>query len=159
MLGSKCLHAGDAGNDLVFERQCSLCDDLLNHAQAAVVESGITPHEESAHLAVSKLVRNERAENLRLVAVPCMDAGFVIGRVGIPHRAWNLDNSIRFLFYEPLTDGPPKIDEVFLLLPLVEEEEHVDLIQRLNGLHRDVIRVPGTDPDKKDLLHANASPI
>ena len=34
-----------------------------------------------------------------------------------------------------------KFDEIFLRLPLVEEKEDIDLVHRLDGLHRHVIGI------------------
>src|SRR3569623_149855 len=90
--------------------------------------------------------------------MPGLDASLVVAGL-VANRSWNLDDPVGLVLDEALADGFPKLGEILFRLALVEKEEHVDRVERFDGLHRYVVGVAGPYTDEKNLLHADASPI
>src|SRR5262249_53196740 len=89
--------------------------------------------------------------------VPCLNSR-CIGRGGsIALWIVDFDHPVRFALDVALADFPAQADQILFLTSLVHHEEDVDLVERIDRLHRDVVGIAGTDADDKDLSHLQAS--
>src|SRR5690606_28803213 len=89
----------------------------------------------------------------RLVAMPGVDAGAVV-TAGVPRRARCRHHAAMRIGLEPGADLLAAVQEVRLFRALVEEEDGVDGVERLDRLHGHVARIAGADTDHEDLSHA-----
>ena len=86
-----------------------------------------------------------------------MNTGRVLG-TRVPFGALDLDDPVGGVFDIALADRLSKIDEVVFFPPRIEDEEDIDLVHRLDGLHRHVVGVAGADADDKNFSHSRRSP-
>src|SRR5262249_28849019 len=56
-----------------------------------------------------------------------------------------------------LADVLAQVDQILFLTALVHHEEDIDLVERIDRLHRDVIGIAGTDTDDENLSHLQTS--
>jgi len=65
-------------------------------------------------------------------------------------RISNLDDAVR-RGHVPRQNRPPQVRKFPLLGSLIEDEEHVGAVQRIDSLQREVIRVAGADTDDENM--------
>ena len=73
--------------------------------------------------------------------------------LGVP----DLDGPVRLILDVALADFLAKADQILFLRSLVHHEEDVDLIERIDCLHGDVVGIAGTNTDDENLSHLQAS--
>src|SRR6201999_630925 len=68
-------------------------------------------------------------------------------------RTGGVNEAMAVAFDVSPADFPAQFDQLGLGGSLVHQEEDVDLIERVHGLHGDVVRVSRPDADNEYLLH------
>src|SRR5262249_11557213 len=72
-------------------------------------------------------------------------------------RIRNLDGPVRLVLDVALADFLAQADQVLFLAPFVHHEEYVDLVERIDGLHGDVVGIAGANTDDENLSHLQDS--
>jgi len=153
------LHAGDAWNHVIFERDVAFGFNRLDDPQGAVIERWIAPNQERTAFSLAKFLHQQLFVALLDPRMPVPDAQFI---VGIVHGArWRLetDETISPVPDVLLAYLPPKARKLLLLRSLVRNEEHVHPIERIDRLNGHVFRVSGTDADDENFSHRVAFPL
>ncbi|MNN57598.1 hypothetical protein D3C81_1725920 [compost metagenome] len=96
-------------------------------------------------------------EGLLLVAIERLHTGAVVESIRPALWTVGLDETVTRLTDIAGTDFPPQVDQAVLARALVHQEKHIDPVQCLDRLHRDVVRVAGTNADHQELLHVRGS--
>ncbi|MNT42070.1 hypothetical protein D3C72_1784690 [compost metagenome] len=77
--------------------------------------------------------------------VQIVDTGLVVHVTARSFRAMGLDNAVVTVGDVALADLAAPFDQLVFAFALFHQEEHIDPIQRLYGLHRDVVGIARTD--------------
>jgi hypothetical protein len=88
--------------------------------------------------------------------VPEFDTHGVVGDGRVADGIVCLHNAIGVILNVALTDLSSELDQVLFDLAFIHKEEDVHGIQRLDGLHGDVLRVSGADANQIDFSHSNS---
>ena len=89
--------------------------------------------------------------------MPCFNTRLIRRRGSIAFRVADLDGPIRLVLDVAVADFLAEAGQVLFLTALVHHEEDIDLIERIDRLHRDVIGIAGADADDENLSHLQAS--
>jgi len=154
VLRRQSLYRADPRDHLVLECQ-PLESDLLDYPQRAVVERRIAPDKKGATFSFRELLHEEAFIVRFRPGVPFIDAGAVVGTGISSLRGFNVDRPITCILDEALADVLSELPQGGLLRTLVGDKEHVDLVQGINRLNGDIIRISGADADDQDLAHSS----
>src|SRR3569833_1338821 len=150
------LDRSNTGDDLMIERHRAAFDQLIDDPQGAVVQRRITPDQDGAAPVIAELFADQPLVDLRPLLMPGAYGRFV-KRCGVAPRVCRLDESIGPALDVALADLLAEADEVVLLQPLVHHDYDVDLIERIDGLDRDMVRIASADADDEDLSHGSVA--
>src|SRR5450631_865408 len=151
MLRRQHLHAADAGDHLDVQRE-PVGAHPLDDPQRAVVDRRIAPYQNASDFVFLKLVLEAATIDIGEAAVPFVDAGEIVAG-GRPRRDVDPDAAVVRIFDEALADRGSQITQRGLLGPLVGNEEHIDLVERLDRLDGHVIGIADADADDEYLAH------
>jgi hypothetical protein len=85
--------------------------------------------------------------------MPCLYSCHIGGVSSIALRVPDLDGPVRIILDVALAYLFSKAHQVLFLAPLVHHEEYVDLIERIDRLHRHVFGIARPNADDKNLSH------
>src|SRR5262245_24830696 len=157
MSGGQRLDAADSRNDLVFKCHGSSGNDPIDDPQRAIVETRIAPHEKGAALLLAEFLANQPLIYGGPLLVPCFNSRLIRRRGSIALWIVDFDHPVRLALDVALADVLAQADQILFLTSLIHHEEDIDLVERIDRLHRDVVGIAGTDADDKDLSHLQAS--
>ena len=143
--GGERVQGADPGDHLVVEHAA----ESGHHGERRLVERGVAPDEERPGLAVSQMLVQRGAPLLGALLAPQADRRGVVR--GLPPRTrWigELDRAVRAGGAVAGDDLPAQGDELVGAV-LGHDEQHVEAVQCLDGLDRDVVRVAGADADQQ----------
>jgi hypothetical protein len=83
-------------------------------------------------------------------ALPSPDRRFVTGGLPVVLRIRDRHGAVRAPAHVALTDLPAKPREIILLEALVDDEHDIDLLERLDGLKREVAGVAAADAEHRN---------
>ena len=152
------LRARDPGNDLVVKGRLASCKNPMKDADGAVVECRVSPDQKRTAFVLGEFLADQRLEQSRLIRMPRIDAGLVIGRRPIALRLRHLHDAVIRTGDEPAADLLPDRDELLGGLALVQHEEYIGGVQRIDRLDRHVIGISRADADDKNFSHQNSMP-
>ncbi len=153
MAGGERLNAGDARNDLILEGDSAPGGDLSDDSQRAVIQTGVTPDQESAALVFREVLSDQSLVEVRPLRMPRRNGGFIFGRGAIAFGILHLEGPVAPALDVALADFGAQAFQVFFLAALVGNEKHVDLLEGLHCLDRQVLRVAGPDADEEHPSH------
>src|SRR5262249_33136563 len=132
----------------------------LQNAERAVVQRGVAPPQKPPALALAELLHDEPLVDPGTCRPPVADGGGVGGaaRGPVALRVARLDHAVRPLRNVCLENVPAQLDQVRLHLALVEDEEHVGGLERLDRLESQLVGVARSDADDMNLSHAPSLP-
>src|SRR5262245_44444612 len=148
------LHAADAGDHFIRERDDPSGEDLIDDPQRAVVERGVAPDEKGAAFVVAELVTDQSLVYAGSPLVPGLHRRLVCRGASVALGIPGLDGPVRPVLDVAFADVLAQAKEVLLLAPLVHHEEHVDFVERIDRLHGDVVGIAGANADDEDFSHA-----
>ena len=85
--------------------------------------------------------------------MPFIDTGAIIGATLGTLRSLDINNSVIGIFNKSLADFLSDSLQRGLLRTLVRDEEYISLIEGIDRLDRDVIRISGANADDKNFSH------
>src|SRR5216683_1201508 len=145
------LHAADPGDHLDVQRE-PLGAHALDDPQRAVVDRGIAPYQNASDFVFLKLALEAVTIDIGEATMPFVDAGEIVAGARAL-RDVDVDGAVIRMFDEALADRGAQIAQGGLLGPLVGNEEHVDLVERLDRLDGHVIGIADADADDEYLAH------
>jgi precorrin-6A/cobalt-precorrin-6A reductase len=134
--GGERRHRADPRDDLVLDTEA------LEDVDHPVIQRRVAPHEERPD---APLGAQQLSDQRGPLVPPRRD-------VPPARRIIGGDYAKRTL-YVSIHDLTPQSDEIVLLGRLLQHEEDVDGVERLDGLDRDVCGIAGADADQEDLVH------
>ena len=144
---SERLDRGDARNDVVVD--VDALGDHVKDAQGAVVQRRVAPGQEGPDAVVAEFVEQGLRPEVRARRVPGVDGLVIVAGLGAL-GVGKFDEAVAGFADEPGADLAAQRDQIVLLGALVHGEEHVGVVQRGNGLRRDVVGVTRSDADYMD---------
>src|SRR5229473_2632420 len=145
------LHAADPGDHLDVQRE-PLGAHALDDPQRAVVDRRIAPHQNASDFVFLKLALEAVTIDIGEATMPFVDAGEIVAGARAL-RDVDVDGAVIRMFDEALADRGAQIAQGGLLGPLVGNEEHIDLVERLDRLDGHVIGISDADADDEYLAH------
>src|ERR1700733_1636305 len=99
------------------------------------------------------MIANARLIQRRSRLVPRGDGGEILVRGAVSFGVLKLHGTVGPCLYVSLADLAPSAQQVRRFPTLVRHEDDVHLFQGVDGLHGDVVRIAGADPDELQLSH------
>ena len=90
--------------------------------------------------------------------MPCFNARLIRRRSSIALWIPDLDGPVRLVLDVALADFLAKADQILCPKSFIHHEEDIDLIERIDCLHGDVVGIAGTDADDKNFSHLQSPP-
>src|SRR6476659_9473457 len=100
-----------------------------------------------------ELLANQSFKKISSLLMPCRDSGLVRSRTAVAWRVGRFYSSVRFILDVTFTDLFAQAKQLFSLLSLVYNKEHINFVEGVDGLNRDIIGVAGADADDEHLFH------
>ena len=124
----------------------------------AATQNFLTLHKKHPDYAYKEATLNRQRESLARVSAQQAKLNAVKGRIAQRQRAapchvtldLQVDDGVGFARggfagAAVVVDHLAQVDQLVLALPLIHQKEHIDPVQRIDRLHRDVFGIAGTD--------------
>lgn len=148
------VHARHAGDDRILERHPVAGQDVVDDPQRAVVERRVAPDQERTDPVVAELDGDGLGEAVGARGVPVGHGVGVGSRGAVSWRVGDLDDAVAGRVADvPAQDLVAHRQQPRLRGALVDDEQHLGPVQRLDGLDGDLVRVSWADTDDEDVAH------